>query len=80
MELQIQSDKKLELLMQTIASSTPSAEKEDSFTQAAVWNAVEIFKYQPEENITFASYFRRYEDMFSVDFKNWSDQKRYVSY
>ena len=75
-EIQIQSDKKIEILTRVINKSMQSCDGEDSFSQNAVWLAVETFKYQPNEDISFEAYFRCYEDIYANDCKNWSDSKK----
>ncbi len=62
-EIQIQSDKKIEILTQVINKTIQSCDGENSFTQNAVWSAIETFKYQPNEDISFEAYFRHYEDI-----------------
>ena len=68
--------KKIEILTQVINKSIQICDGEDSFTQNAVWSAIETFKYQPNEDISFEAYFRRYEDIDANDCKNWSDSKK----
>ena len=75
-EIQIQSDKKIEILTQVINKNIQSCDGEDSFTENAVWSAIETFEYQPNEDISFEAYFRRYEDIYANDCKNWSDSKK----
>ena len=38
---------------------------------------IDNFSYSPEEDITFTSYFRRYEDFYTTDSTNWSDLKKF---
>ena len=45
-------------------------ENEFSFFQNIFWNAIENLSYSPKEDITFASYFRRYEDLYKTDCGN----------
>ena len=40
-----------------------------------IWNAIDNFHDEQEKDKSFAAYSRRYEDFFSIDCKNWSDQK-----
>ena len=35
-----------------------------------------IFHFEQEEDKSFAAYYRRYEDFFSIVCKNWSDQQK----
>ena len=55
-----------------------SSKNEDSgvFSRDAIENAIAEFNYMPEEEVTFSSYFRRYEDLYKVDCANWSDHKK----
>ena len=46
------------------------------FSLDAIVNAIAEFNYMPEENVTFSSYFRRYEDLYKTDCVNWSDHKK----
>ena len=47
-----------------------------SFSQDAIVNAMTEFNCMPEEEVTFVSYFRRYEDLFITDCASWSDHKK----
>lgn len=53
-----------ELLLQTRSINT---ESETTFSQNAIWSAIDNFTYSPDEDKTFASYFRRYEDLFEIE-------------
>ena len=75
-EMQIQSDKKMDLFAQVSNKNLQSLDEDDTFTQGAVWSAVDTFKYRPNEDISFEAYFRRYEDIYINDSKNWSDSKK----
>ena len=66
-EIQIQSDKKIKILTQFMNKNIQSC---DSFTQNAVWSAIETFKYQPNEDISFEAYFKPYKDIYTNDCKN----------
>lgn len=48
-----------------------------SFLPDSVTNSISEFNYITEENITFLSYFRRYETIFSEECQSWS-KRRYV--
>ena len=46
-----------------------------------VYSTIETFEYVPENDKTFDAFYRRYEDVFNVDCKEWSNEKkRYVYY
>ena len=47
-----------------------NVETETTFSQKAIWSAIDNFTYAPEDEITFASYFRRYEDLYNTDSAN----------
>ena len=65
---------KKQVLEQT--SRENSIENEFSFSQNTLWSVIENFSYSSEEDVTFASYFRRYEDLYKTDCENWSDSKK----
>ena len=54
-------EKQLEFQKQVLelTSRGKSIENKFSFSQNTIWSAIENFSYSPEEDITFASYFRR---------------------
>ena len=62
-----------------LTSRKNSIENEFSFSQNTVWSAVENFSYSSEEDVTFASYFRRCEDLYKTDCGNWSDEENWSS-
>ena len=43
---------------------TKAYENHNAFSQTAVWSTVENFNYNPENGVTFAHFYRRYEDIF----------------
>ena len=45
-----------------------------------MYSIIETFEYVPENDKTFDAFYRRYEDVFNVDCKEWSNEKRYVYY
>ena len=75
-EMQIQSDKKLDLIAKIVDKNLQSSDDDNTFTQGAVWSAIETFKYRPNEDISFEAYFRRYEDLYINDCRNWTDAKK----
>ena len=48
----------------------------NSFSQDSVVNSIGEFSYKPDEEVTFAAYFRRYEEIFKNDCKTWTDEKK----
>ena len=57
-------------------SRDQTLESNVAFSQSAVLNTINNFIYCRESNQTFATYFRRYEDLYNIDCSNWSDQKK----
>lgn len=55
---------------------TNANENHNAFSQTAVWNAIESFNYNPEDDVTFAHFYRRYEDIFVSDCGTWTDAKK----
>ena len=41
-----------------------------------MWNALEIFSYESDEDKTFEAYYRRYEDIYITDCDDWTDAKK----
>ena len=41
-----------------------------------IWSAIDNFTYAPKNEITFVSYFRRYENLYHTDCANWADFKK----
>ena len=67
---------KTESLLQALISRDQTIESNVGFPQRAVLNTINNFIYCPESNQTFATNFRRYEDLSNIDCCNWSDQKK----
>ena len=53
-------------------------ENEFSFSENAIRSATENLSYSAEEEVTFTSYFKWYEDLYATDCTNWSDSKKFV--
>ena len=51
----------------------------NSFSQDSVINSIGEFKYSSEEDVTFAEYFRHYEEIFQKDCATWTDEKKITS-
>ena len=47
-----------------------------SFPLNAVANLIRELTHNLEEDITFASYFRRYENIFRIEYKTWTNKKK----
>ena len=41
-----------------------------------MYSTIETFEYVPENDKTFDEFYRRYEDVFNVDRKEWSNEKK----
>ena len=76
LELQAQSEKKMELLTQAISNKEGMERAQNSFSQSAICSALETFYYEPNNELTFANYFRRFGDVFRIDCKAWSDEMK----
>ena len=67
---------KTESLLQALISRDQTQESNVAFPQSAVLNTINNSIYCPESNQTFATYFRRYEDLYNINCSNRSDQKK----
>ena len=78
LKYQKEMEKQLKFQKQVLelTSRGNSIENEFSCSQNTIWSAIENFSYSPQEDVTFASYFRRYEDLYKTDCGNWSDLKK----
>ena len=74
LEQQVKSDQKIELLAQTLRNRND--DDENSFSQSAIWAAIDTFHHEPENGLTFEAYFRRFEDTFKIDCSQWADAKK----
>ena len=74
LELQVKSDQKIELLAQALRNRND--DDENSFSQSAIWAAIDTFHHEPENGLTFEAYFRRFEDTFNIDCSQWADAKK----
>ena len=59
-----------------LSNLAQNVENENAFSQNAIWSAINNHTFTPEDEITFASYFRRYEDLYTTDCTNWADFKK----
>ena len=76
LELQTQAEKKMELLTQVLSNRDGKENTQNSFSQSAICSAIETFYYDPNNDQTFANYFRRFGDIFRIDCKAWSDEMK----
>ena len=51
------------------------SENENAFSQNMTWGAIDNFTYSPDKDITFASYFRRFKDLYATDCVNRADKE-----
>ena len=66
--------KQQEALLKSLSNNQPT-DSTTIFTQNAVWNALEIFSYAPDEDKTFEEYYRRY-DIYITNCADWTDAKK----
>ena len=59
-----------------LTSRGNSIENVFSFSQKTIWSTIENFSCPHKEDVTFASYFSRYENLYKRDCGNWSDLKK----
>ena len=65
-------------MLAQILKNNAHTDNDTAFSQDSIWNAIDNFHCEQEEDKSFAAYYRRYENFFSIDSKNWSDQKTYL--
>ena len=65
-----------EKLLAQILKNNVHTDNDTVFSQDSIWNVIDNFLYEQEEDESFAVYYRRYEEFFNIDCKNWSDQKK----
>ena len=66
---------KQEALFKSLINNQPT-DSTSILTQNAAWNALETFSYAPDEDKTFETYYRRYEDIYITDCADWTDAKK----
>ena len=49
----------------------------NSFSQNSEIHSISVFIYSSEEEVTFVTYFCRYEDGFQNDCTTWSEEKKF---
>ena len=74
LEHQTRTEQRFELL--TKAVNVGKDDGEVAFGQSEILSAMDTFTYNVEKDLTFEKYYRRYEDIFQIDFKSWPDQKK----
>ena len=63
-----------ELLLKSL-NGTKTSENDTT-----MYSTIDTFEYIPESDKTFDAFYRRFEDVFYVDCKEWPNEKRYVYY
>ena len=63
-------------MLAQILKNNAHTDNDTAFSQDSIWNAIDNFNYEQEEDKSFTAYYRSYKDFFSIDCKNWSDQKK----
>ncbi|XP_029634959.1 uncharacterized protein LOC115210495 [Octopus sinensis] len=53
-----------------------SGKSEKLFLTNYVAHSITEFKYEPDEGVTFEAYYRRYEQIFDKDCKDWDDKMK----
>ena len=48
-----------------------TSENDTTFSKGTIYSTIETFEYVPENDKTFDAFYRRYEDVFNVDGKEW---------
>ena len=56
--------------------SQKNSEKDTIFSQSTIYNSIDTFEYVPEKDKMFEAFYRRYEDIFNVDCKQWPSKKK----
>ena len=69
------TQKELEKLF-NVSNRRQNIENENEFSEDAIWSATDNFTYDPEDEIIFVSYFRKYEDLFKTDCANLANFKK----
>ena len=65
-----------EELLAQILKNNAHTDNDTVFSPDTIWKAIDNFHYEQEEDKSFTAYYRSYKDFFSIDCKNWSDQKK----
>lgn len=66
-----QQMKLMELLTQQM--STASVKSNDQLSVDAICNSITVFSFDPASNVTFNTWFKRYEDIFHIDLAKQDD-------
>ena len=64
-----------ELLVNSLNGSKNSG-KDTIFSQSTIYNSIETFENVPDNDKTFEAFYRRYEDIFNVDYEQWPSKKK----
>ena len=70
----LELQKRQEALFKSLSNNQPT-DSTTIFTQNAVWDALETFSYTLDEDNTFETYYRRYEDIYFTDCADWTIAK-----
>ena len=57
-------------------NGTKTSEIDTTFSRGTIYSTIETFEYVPENDKTFGAFYRRYEGVFNVDCKNWSNEEK----
>ena len=75
-----QQEKKFLKLLETFSKRENDPGSANIFSRDSVINSLGEFLYNPDEEVTFEVYFRRYEEIFQKDCATWSDGKKRCVY
>ena len=64
-----------ELLLKSL-NGTKASENDTTFSLGTIYSTIETFEYVPESDKNFYAFYRRYEDVFNMDCKEWSKVKK----
>ena len=64
-----------ELLLKSL-NGTKTSQNDTTFSQGTIYSTIETFEYVPENDKTFDAFYRRYEDVLNVGYKEWSNEKK----
>ena len=67
----VRRQNQMEKLLLKLLNSTKTSEN-----YYTMYSTIETFEYVPENDKNFDAFYRRYEDIFNVDCKEWSNEKK----
>ena len=70
----------MEELLLKLLNGTKTSENDTTFSHGIIYSTIETFQYVAENDKTFDAFYKQYVDVFNVDCKEWSNEKKYVYY